>query len=167
MILQQHTIEQSYKGTQEGDSGSKIDMGDVTSSGSSMSGNSFQQAQQSKDGDHHVRPESEMGGPSAPEGKQARKARKRGCPVTTSDYCEGDLLGRDKPRTVIGIRVEGRIEGAQMAGWVDEDDVTQIEVSMIDSQGKKKKVILDVAPDLSGSSGSSGSAFTDFESSTK
>jgi hypothetical protein len=54
-----------------------------------------------------------------------------------------------------------------MAGWVDEDDVTQIEVSMIDSQGKKKKVILDVAPDLSGSSGSSGSAFTDFESSTK
>lgn len=155
---------QSIQGTQEGDSETipGTDLSDALKE-LSMGGDSSQQAQQFEDGDHPVLSASEMGGPSAPQGKQ--EVPQRGCNVTTSDYYEGDSVGgRVKPRTVFGTAIEGHAKNRREAGAANMDEITHVGFSFKDSCGNEKTVELDVAPDLSGFS---GSEFTTFGSSDK
>ena len=124
----------------------------------SMGGQSLpQRTQRSKDGDHPVRPQSEKGGSSAPEGNQPRR---RGCRVITSFIEEGDMLGPEySAKTVLGISIEGSVTASQVKGKADRSNIAEIEVSMVDSDGNKSVNTLRVDSSLPGLPGSGFSTF--------
>jgi hypothetical protein len=157
--LERQSLQEAQGGRSETNSGT--DLSDALKE-LSMGGDSSWQTQQPKGGDPVVLPASEMGGPSAPEGKRVPQ---RGCGVETSFISEGDMLGPEySAKTVLGIRIGGSVNALHAEGKADRENITEIKVSMVDSEGNESVNTLSVAPYLPEPS---GSAFTATGSSTK